>query len=233
MIRSWMEWGAIIDPERFNDWYRKERDRLSDMARDADWNGLFEELLDRQPGPGRVNLPRIGNRTGFAPLHQAAWHGAAFAVVSRLIAHGAWRTQRTRDGRRAVDVARERGHTHLLQLLEPVVVRQLPSPPEMLEHRFHSLLQARIGPCFEETEHLLPPLAPLTEGPAIEITFTVWGLMGGVTYRLEEDHLHVHIHSRMDADDGEHYRVTPDGWTKVRSPRLAPPPPPAPQRPTS
>ncbi|WP_257231727.1 hypothetical protein [Streptomyces sp. Rer75] len=73
--------------------------------------------------------------------------------------------------------------------------------------------------CFEEAEHLLPPLAPLTEGPAVEITFTVWGLMGGVTYRLEEDDVYVHIHSRMDADDGEHYRVAPDGWTKVRSPR--------------
>lgn len=230
-----MEWGSLTDPGRFNDWYRKERHRFSDMARDADWNALFEELLRRQPGPGWVNLPRIGNRnrSGFAPLHQAAWHGAEFAVVSRLIAYGAWRTQRARDGRRAVDVARERGHTHLLKLLEPVMVRQLPSPPEMLERHFHSLLWERLGPCFEKTEHLLPPLAPLTEGPAVEITFTVWGLMGGVTYRLEADHLHVHIHSRMDADDGEHYRVTPEGWGKIRSPRLPPPSPPAPQRPTS
>lgn len=229
-----MEWGAITDPERFNDWYRKERDRLSDMARDADWTGLFEEL-GRQPGPGRVNLPRIGNhpnRSGFAPLHQAAWHGAPLTIASRLIAHGAWRTQLTQDGQRAVDIARERGHTHLLKLLEPVVVRQLPSPPEMLERRFHSLLWERLSPSFEETEHLLPPLAPLTEGPAVEITFTVWGLMGGVTYRLEEDDVYVHIHSRMDADDGEHYQVTPDGWTKIRSPRLPPPPPPARQNPT-
>ncbi len=176
-----MEWGALTDPERFNDWYWEERNRFSDMARDADWHALFEELLTRQSGPGWVNLPRIGNhpnRSGFAPLHQAAWHGAPFAVASRLIAHGAWRTQRARDGRRAVDIARERGHTHLLQLLEPVVVRQLPSLPEILEHHFHSLLQARIGPCFEETEHLLPPLAPLTEGPAVEITFTAWGADG-------------------------------------------------------
>ncbi|MCX5234161.1 ankyrin repeat domain-containing protein [Streptomyces prunicolor] len=228
MIRNRMEWDALTDREP-NAWYREERDRLSDLARDANWSGLFEELRKH---PSRVNLPRIGIRTGYAPLHQAAWHGADFPVVSRLIAHGAWRTQRTRDGQRAVDVARKQGHTHLLELLEPVVVRPLPSPPEMLEHRFHSLLRERTGSCFEETEHLLPPLAPLTEAPAMDITFTVFGMMGGVTYRLEDDHLYVHFHSRMDADDGEHYHVTPESWSKIKSPRMPPPPPPAPQRPT-
>jgi hypothetical protein len=221
-----MEWDALTDREP-NEWYREQRDRLSDMARDADWSGLFEELGKY---PERVNLPRIGIRTGYAPLHQAAWHGAEFPVVSRLIAHGAWRTQRTRDGQRPVDIARKQGHTHLLELLEPVVVRPLPSPPEVLEHRFHSLLRERTGSCFEETEHLLPPLAPLTEAPAMDITFVVFGMMGGVTYRLEDDHLYVHFHSRMDADDGEHYHVTPESWSKIKSPRIPPPPPRAAQR---
>ena len=53
-------------------------------------------------------------------------------LSSRLIGHGAWRTQRTRDGLRPVDIARKQGHTHLLELLEPVEVRPLPSPAEML-----------------------------------------------------------------------------------------------------
>ncbi|WP_030253060.1 ankyrin repeat domain-containing protein [Streptomyces violens] len=225
-----MEWDGLTDRERFNEWYLKERDRLADTARDADWNGLFEELGKH---PRRVNLPRPGNRSGFAPLHQAAWHGADFAVVSRLIAHGAWRTQRTRDGRRAVDIAREQGHTHLLELLEPVVVRQLPSLPEVLEDHFHALLRERTGRCFEEIEHLLPPLAPLTEGPAVEIFFQVVGMMGGFTYRLEEDYVHVHAHSRMDADDGDHYRVTPEGWSRIERTRVPPPPSRTAQRPPS
>ncbi|MFE9976082.1 ankyrin repeat domain-containing protein [Streptomyces hirsutus] len=207
-----MEWDGLTDREHFGDWYRQERDRFADRARDADWDGLFEEL-GRQPG--WVNLPRPGKRSGFAPLHQAAWHGADFAVVSRLIAHGAWRTQRTRDGRRAVDLARERGHTHLLQLLEPVVVRHLPSPADALEHHFHALLRESTGRCFEQIEHLLPPLSPLTEGPSVEIVFKVVGMMGGFTYRLEEDVVHVHGHSRMDADSGQYYRVTPEGWSRI------------------
>ncbi|MEU6012028.1 hypothetical protein [Streptomyces sp. NPDC047453] len=152
----------------------------------------------------RVSLSRPGSRSGFAPLHQAAWHGADFAVVSRLLAHGAWRTQRMRDGRRAVDIAREQGHAHLLELLEPVEARPLPAPANRLEDHFHALRRERTGRCFEEIEHLLPPVAPLTEGPAVRIFFRVVGMLGGFTYRLEQDHLHVHGHSRMDADDGDH-----------------------------
>lgn len=207
-----MEWDGLTDREQFGERYRQERDHFADLARNADWDAVFEELGER---PGWANLPRPGIRSGFAPLHQAAWHGADFAVVSRLIAHGAWRTQRTRDGRRAVDVARERGHTHLLNLLEPVEVRSLPAPADELERNFHALLRDRSGRCFERTEHVLPPLSPLTEGPAVSIVFSVVGMMGGFTYRLEQDHLYVNGHSRMDFGDGSHYRVTATGWSEI------------------
>ncbi|MFG2132689.1 ankyrin repeat domain-containing protein [Streptomyces sp. NPDC048751] len=216
-----MNWDGITDRERFNGWYLDERDRWADMARDADWNGLFQML---GKNPGWVNLPRPGNRSGFTALHQAAWHGADFSVVSRLVAHGAWRTQCTRDGRRAVDVARERGHTHLLELLEPVAVRELPSPSDALEHHFHSLLRETTGRCFEEIEHLLPPLSPLTEGPSVKIFFQVIGMMGGFFYHLEHDHVQVNASSRMDSDGGEHYRVTPHGRSKIDNTRVPPPP---------
>ncbi|GGV81578.1 hypothetical protein GCM10010228_54860 [Streptomyces massasporeus] len=208
-----LPWDGLTDRDRFNQWYLDQRDEFSDLARDAAWSRLFEVLGER---PEWVNLPRPGNRSGFSPLHQAAWHGADFAVVSRLIAHGAWRTQRTRDGRRPVDIAREQGHTHLLDLLEPVTVRPLPSPPDALEHHVHTLMRESTGRCFEEIEHLLPPLAPLTEGPAVKIVFTVVGMMGGFRYHLERGYVHVHASSRMDADDGDHYKVTPTGWTAIK-----------------
>lgn len=207
-----MEWDGLTDRERYNDWYLKERDRFADLARDADWDGVFAELAEH---PERVNLARPGNRSGFAPLHQAAWHGAGIGVVSRLIAHGAWRTQRTRDGRLPVDIARERGHTQLLELLEPVAVRQLPAPADALERHFHAMLRERTGSCFDEIEHLLPPLAPLTEGMDVRIFFRVVGMMGGFHYRLHADMVHVHGSSRMDSYLGDFYQVTPDGWTKL------------------
>jgi hypothetical protein len=207
-----MEWDGLTDRERYNDWYLKARDRFSDLARDADWDGLIAEL---GKNPGWANFARPGNRSGFAPLHQAAWHGADIAVVSRLIAHGAWRTQRTRDGLRPVDIARERGHTHLVELLEPVELRRLPSPSDALEHHFHAMLRERTGSCFDEIEHLLPPLSPLTETPGGEIFFRVVGMMGGFHYRLHADVVHVNGRSRMDGDNGDFYQVTPEGWTKL------------------
>ncbi|MFF6995410.1 ankyrin repeat domain-containing protein [Streptomyces sp. NPDC008313] len=207
-----MKWDGITDREQFSGWYLAERDRFADMARDADWHGLFHALGKH---PEWVNLSRPGNRSGFTALHQAAWHGADFPVVSRLIAHGAWRTQRTRDGRRAVDVARERGHTRLLELLEPVVVRPLPAPADALEHHFHALLRESTGRCLEKTEHLLPPLSPLTETLSLKIFFQVIGMMGGVFYHLEDDHVRVNAGSRMDYGDGQHYRVTPEGWAEI------------------
>lgn len=54
-------------------------------------------------------------------------------------------------------VSRAQGHTHLLELLEPVAMRRLPSPPDALEHYFDALLREWTGRCSEETEHLLPP----------------------------------------------------------------------------
>jgi hypothetical protein len=217
-----MSWDGVPDRERFNGWYLDERDRYADMARDADWSGVFQVL---GKDPDWVNFPRPGSRSGFTALHQAAWHGADFAVVSKLIAHGAWRTLRARDGRRAVDVARERGHTHLLELLEPVAVRRLPAPSDALEHHFHALLRETTGRCFEEIEHVLPPLSPLTEGLSMKIFFRVIGMMGGFFYHLGDDHVHVNASSRMDYGDGQHYRVTPQGSSRIESTRVPAPPP--------
>lgn len=74
-----LQWDGLTDRDRFNQWYLDQRDEFSDLARNAAWNRLFEVLGER---PEWVNLPRPGNRSGFSPLHQAAWHGADFAVVS-------------------------------------------------------------------------------------------------------------------------------------------------------
>lgn len=59
--------------------------------------------------------------------------------VARCGFHRRLPADRARRTQRAMDIARERGHTRLLQLLEPVVVLPLPSPTDALEHRFHSL----------------------------------------------------------------------------------------------
>ena len=76
-----------------------------------------------------VNQWRVGGSSWFAPLHQAAWHGASASVVSSLLERGALRSLRTRDGRTPYDVALARGHEHLLELLAPVQTSLLLNGP--------------------------------------------------------------------------------------------------------
>ena len=63
--------------------------------------------------------PLAEDSHGYVPLHLAASRGD-LAVCELLIACGADRATPTRDGRRAVDLAREHLHLHLATVLTPV-----------------------------------------------------------------------------------------------------------------
>src|SRR5690606_10579689 len=64
-----------------------------------------------------ANQWRITGRSWFAPLHQAAWVGAPVGVVERLLRAGAWRSLRTADGDRPIDIACKRGSHHRFETL--------------------------------------------------------------------------------------------------------------------
>ena len=56
-------------------------------------------LLEDAPGLGScINFPRLGTRTGWTTLHQAAYGNAHIDYVKRFIELGALRTIRTFDG---------------------------------------------------------------------------------------------------------------------------------------
>jgi ankyrin repeat protein len=61
-----------------------------------------------------VNVPHLGGGT---PLHSAAFTGDA-EVVRTLLDRGADPTLRTDDGKTAIDIARERGHAAVAEMLE-------------------------------------------------------------------------------------------------------------------
>ncbi|MER6512526.1 ankyrin repeat domain-containing protein [Nonomuraea sp. NPDC001636] len=117
------------------------RDELADAARDGAWSTVFELLEEH---PEWVNGGRVGGTSGYAPLHQAAWHGADVSVVHRLIARGAWRTLRTAQGERAIDIATRRGHHPLLAPLTPVIHHPLPAGTlRSIQRHFHALIHER------------------------------------------------------------------------------------------
>ncbi|WP_327072191.1 hypothetical protein OG196_00755 [Kitasatospora purpeofusca] len=100
-------------------------------------------LLGAGPGGGgKVAGPGqhlAGGRSGWAPLHQAARHNAPTEVVERLLAAGAWRTLRSADGERPVDLATRLGREALVPILHPVPEVDL----RAMEHLLHALIRVR------------------------------------------------------------------------------------------
>ncbi|MFF6980464.1 hypothetical protein ACFZAV_22785 [Streptomyces sp. NPDC008343] len=113
----------------------------------------------RRPGRDRRTVSRSSNRSprgptpgawtgrsGYAPLHQAAWHGAAAGTIERLLEYGAFGTLRASDATRPPDIAVSRGHHHLDALLRPEIRHPLPQDVIAgLRQHFHRLIRCRSG----------------------------------------------------------------------------------------
>lgn len=195
---------------------------LADAAREYQWSKVLELLAAE---PNRVNAARIGGKSGFAPLHQAAHGGAPIEVVQALIEAGAYRTLRTTSGDRPVDLARQRGHTHLLELLEPrILLPVFPAKLQLVEEGVHTVIRQRqlARPFLTRHAMRLPPLEVLTEIPGHQLWFPVPGMYGGFHLQLrnvaDEPVCLVDSWSRMDWESEERHRVSTGGIQKVGAP---------------
>ena len=88
-------WDGITQSVTLDDEAVEERQALADAAKGAAWSRVFALLSERERW---VNSTRLGGPALYAPLHQAAWHGAPVEVAERLISLGAWRTHQNADG---------------------------------------------------------------------------------------------------------------------------------------
>ncbi|MFO7249415.1 MAG: ankyrin repeat domain-containing protein [Actinomycetes bacterium] len=208
-MRRASTWDGVTRRETYKEHALQVRDRLADAARDGDWAAVFA-VLDEHPE--WINGSRVGGTSGYTPLHQAAWHGAAAEVVERLVAMGAWRTLRTAAGERAADIAARKGHRHLAEPLTPVI--RHPVPPEALqaiERHFHAVIHERAGELVARHGLRLPLLEPLTEQEDPSCWFRVPGMYGGFAYRLQGVELVVESWCRVVGGSGQRHVIRPDG----------------------
>jgi hypothetical protein len=176
-------WDGVRKAETLCDSAVAERQAVADAARDYDWARLLELLAVE---PRLVNSTRLDGPALFAPLHLAAHGGAPEEVVERLIEMGAWRTLRSAAHERPVDIARRRGHAHLLSRLEPESEHEV--PPLVLariQRYFHEVIRGRAARLVREASLRLPELEPLLELRLPRMWFTVPGMYGGFGYKLE------------------------------------------------
>ena len=121
-------WPGVLDPTLLKEEVVARNHRLADAAKAGRWAEVFE-VLDLSWVS--VNQWRLGGDSWFAPLHQAAWHGASTSVVTGLLERGALRSLPARDGRTPYDVAQARGHTAPAR------------PPDSPGHQAHSRASGR------------------------------------------------------------------------------------------
>lgn len=193
------QWDGVTKSATFTERAAKARHALADAARDYEWDRVVALLEEH---PDAVNSARPDGESGFAPLHQAAHGGAAVDVVERLIEMGAWRTLRNARGERPVDVARRKGHAHLLGILEPEYRQRVPAESlQRIQAHFHEVIRGRAGDLIEKHSLRLPELENLLEMTRPRAWFPVPGMYGGFSYRLE--------------GEGAEARLVAESWSRV------------------
>lgn len=177
------EWDAVTRAHTLRPEVCAVRHELAEAARCFDWPRVLT-IVGRQPL--LANATRLDGQSWFAPLHQMAFGGAPVHLAERLIELGAWRTLRTRAGERAVDVAKQRGHGHLVPVLRPVLRREV--PPQRLSRiqgHFHDLIRARAGPLVTDHALRLPELETLLELDQPCMWMSIPGMYGGFRFSLQ------------------------------------------------
>lgn len=207
------EWQGVLDPDVLNGDLVDHAARLADAAKAGCW-GTVLGLVEHGTWSA-VNQWRITGRSWFTPLHQAAWLGAPVGVAERLLLAGAWRSLRTAEGGRPLDIARQRGHHHLLEAL---AVRDLGAADQRRVTAWDSHLADLIA---ERTR----PLAPVrfrpvpTELLVVERMESLWvpypGMYGGFSLSVHRDRLVVESWSRVAGGSGQAHVITESGCVLV------------------
>lgn len=213
-----LTWDSTPDREALKDELVAARDRLADAARDARWAEVFALLDEPDPWPlVDVNSIRVGGASGFAPLHQAAWHGSDDEVVGNLLARGAWRSLTTTAGETAADIARRRGHMRLAERLTKPRPTEFDTRLADLETYLAALITVRTRSL--DKAFRMPQLGPLDEHPRARFWCAIAGMYGGFAYRwLDPDDrsvLLVESWSRVVGGSGQRHHVSHDGVVLV------------------
>ena len=207
-------WDGITLTRSLNDREAEVRHTLADAAKYADWSSVFD-LLSNDASPF-VNSARLDGSSWYAPLHQAAWHGAPVEIIRRLVVAGAWRTLRNARGERALDIAERRNHRHLLVALTPEYKRRVPMGVLLkIQTLFHDVIRGRSERLVKKQRLRLPELEPLLELDRPKMWFAVPGMYGGFSFRLVSEGVRAKFicesWSRIVGGSGQRHEITSAG----------------------
>ena len=210
-------WDGTTQSATLSEAALKVRQELADAAKQTDW----AQVLTLVSGDEQlVNSVRPDGRSGFTPLHQAAYGNAPLGVIHRLISMNAARTVQNANGERPIDVADRRGHQHLLEALSPHLRHNIPHGIlRRIEENFHAVVAGRVRTLIDTHRLRLPQLELLLELERPQMWFPVPGMYGGFSYRFEafgvDAKLVSESWSRVEGGSGQRHEITSAGSVLV------------------
>lgn len=193
------QWECVTSKSAYKESHVLERTELADAARDYDWKRMIEIL---EKDPSLINVTRLEGSTGYTPLHRCAHGGAPAEIVQKLLNLGAWRTLRTDDGKTALEIATNRGNVHLIPVLEPVLVHQVPEETlEAIQAYFHKVISDRAQFLLDGKSYRLPQVSVLLEMENPRMWCPIPGMYGGFLFWL--------------GDTGTDAKLVSESWCRV------------------
>ncbi|MDP1978955.1 hypothetical protein [Undibacterium sp.] len=209
-------WNGATQSSTYKYGWNRSRQSFAQAVQAADWSKVLD-LLSKGENPNDWQLSGASRNTA---MHSAAEAAAPREVIQAMLDMGAWRNIVNAGGERPLDIARLYGHSHLFDLLEPVLL--LPySSAEMQAIQTH-LHQIMSKPSFIEIYQLrLPELGPLLEVAALKMHFRVPGYYGGYRFWLDptRDQATLVVESRSSMANGPvpRWEITCTGAERVES----------------
>ena len=206
-------WDGITKSKTLDPLAARERNRVADNAKGCGWSELIAILAG---DPHLVNTTRPDGKAAYAPLHHAAFGGAPVDTVHHLLKLGAFRTLRDSQGSRPVDIAFDRGHRHLLAILEPEFKRRMgPDVLSAIQGHFHALIRERASELVSEHSLRLPELEIVLEFTRTKFWFAIPGMYGGFVFWLvgkeSEPKLITESWCRVAEGSGQRHEITEHG----------------------
>lgn len=203
-------WDGITKPDTLEVYEATLRNELAAAAKRYEWPKVLSIL---QKWPQWANATRLGGKSLYTPLHQAAHAGASVEVVTNLLQLGAWRTLRNAHGDRPIDIAIAHGRLHLKDILQPVYCQNV-APPVIakLQDHFHLVIREVLQGLDREHSLRLPELEVMLEYRPRKFWFNVPGMFGGFSYWLSHEGvnatLQVNSWCRLEGGAGNRHSIT-------------------------
>ena len=177
-----VEWCGMVKSDSFSENARIMRKEFEQIIKSNRWDDVFSVL---EQNPDLINATFLDNPLWYSPLPHLTEENAPVEIIEKTISLGAWRTLKTLNDEKAIDIALRKGRQELVRLLNPIYYYniQLESLSKIQKH-FHEVIIGRINVLPNWKSLRLPELEVLLEIKDPSMWFPVPGMYGGFNYRL-------------------------------------------------